>query len=38
MKAYGGMEVKSNSVLLSGLASRLSPFTSIDKALGTHAL
>jgi len=35
VKAYGGMEVQSNSLLL---ASRLSPFTSIDKALGVHSM
>jgi hypothetical protein len=35
VKAYGGMEVQSNSLLL---ASRLSPFTSIDKALGIHSM
>lgn len=38
VKAYGGMEVQSDSLLLSGLTSRLSPFTSVDKALGTYAL
>jgi hypothetical protein len=38
VKAYGGMDVQSNSLLLSGLASRLGPFTSVDKALGARAL
>ena len=38
VKAYGGMEVQSNSLLLSGLASRLNLFTSEDKAFGTYAV